>query len=154
MNYKLMWISKIIKYLLCLLIGIAAILPNMVFCDCCEIIIIANKNVPDSSISKKHLKDIFLGKKVKWKNDKEIVFVTLSKDDVHDFFLKKYLSKTPSQYSNYWKTLVFTGKGTLPKSFNNISALIDFIAKTDGSIGYITSGEALTDVKTLIITDE
>lgn len=103
-----------------------------------DIMIIANKDVPVSTLSKNEIRSIFLGEKVKWSNNQKIIFVIL-KSDVHNAFLKEYVGNTASQYRNYWRKMVFTGKSKSPKSFNNMDKLIRYIANTSGAIGYIPS---------------
>lgn len=101
--------------------------------------IIANKNVPISYISPDMLKDIFLGKKNSWDNGASINFVTLDSGQSHNDFLKDHLQKSDAQYNNYWKKQVFTGQGQMPKSFSSDKAMIDFVAGTNGAIGYVSS---------------
>jgi ABC-type phosphate transport system substrate-binding protein len=104
-----------------------------------EVVIIANEKVPEKVFSKKDIKDIFLGNKSKFKDDKKIVLATLKDGETHKVFLKDYVSKTTSQYSTYWKKLVFTGKGKQPEKFKTEKELVDFVNKTEGAIGYISS---------------
>jgi len=47
--------------------------------------------------------------------------------------------------------LIFTGKATAPKSFNEISKVIEFVAGQQGAISYMASGEAGSTVKTITI---
>ena len=107
-----------------------------------DVVIIVNKNVADKSISKKDLKDIFLNKKSKWSNGKKVIPVTLKSGDIHKSFLKNYVSKTASQFSKYWKKLVFTGKAKAPKTFKNEKEMLAYVAKTPGAIGYVSSKTA------------
>jgi ABC-type phosphate transport system substrate-binding protein len=113
-----------------------------------EVLIIANKNVPEDSISKTEVKDIFLGKTVKWADKSNISFVIL-KNDVHKAFLKEYIKRSSSQYGNYWKKMVFTGKGMKPKAFDTEKELVQYVAETKGSIGYISKGTEMMNVKTI-----
>jgi len=43
-----------------------------------EIFIIVNKSVSDSSLSERDVKNIFLGKKIKWSNNEPLVFVVMT----------------------------------------------------------------------------
>ncbi len=104
-----------------------------------NILIITHKDVPASLLSEEDIKQIFLGKKTKWRNNQKIRFATLSKKDEHKRFLKKYVGKTSIQYSHYFKQLIFTGKGKAPRSFSSSDHLVDYVANTQGAIGYISS---------------
>ena len=102
--------------------------------------IITNNNVEDE-VDSKTIKRIFLGKKTQWNNHNTIVFFVFSSDDVFDQFVRQFLGKSRKQFNNYWKRRVFTGKGLIPKSYDNIDLLIDSVRKTNGSISFIPNGE-------------
>ena len=112
-----------------------------------EVIVIANKNVSESSLSTAEIKDIFLGEKTSWADNNRINFVVLKDDEVHKTFLDKYVNKTPMGYNSYWKKLVFVGKGKAPRSFSSPKELVDYVAQTDGAIGYISSEDKTAEVK-------
>ncbi|MCP4348533.1 MAG: hypothetical protein GY795_23875 [Desulfobacterales bacterium] len=116
-----------------------------------DVIIICNKNVCDETLSRKDIKNIFLGRKTEWSNKQKIIFVTLKNKEVHKVFLKEYVGKTPFQYTNYWKKQLFTGKGKPPKSFNTEESLMDYIANTDGAIGYLSSAPEKSKVKIISV---
>ena len=101
------------------------------------------------SVSKKELKKILLGKSKKWDNGDKVIIVTLESGDVHDAFLKSYAKKTSKQFTNYWRKMVFSGKGKMPKSFASEAELISFVAANSGAIGYIGSGTAHDGTKEL-----
>lgn len=119
------------------------------------IVIIANKNLPLNELTHTDLQNIFLGKQVHWNNGERIEFVVLDKSgqtgNIHESFTRNYLRKSASQYLNYWKKMVFTGKGNPPKSFNNENGLVDYVGSTKGSIGYISSQTAQGDAENVKI---
>lgn len=107
-----------------------------------DIIVVANKNVPESQLTKEEVKAIFLGEKTKWSNDSKVSFVVLKTPEAQEKFMKDFVGKTPSQFNNFWKQQVFTGKGKIPESFDNVKDLVDFVAKTDGAVGYLSNDDA------------
>ncbi len=113
-----------------------------------EVVIIANKNVSEDSISKEAVKKIFLGKTVKWDDKSSISFVVL-KEDVHKAFLKEYIKRSTSQYKNHWKMMVFTGKGRKPRAFDTEKDLVRYVAETEGAVGYVNKGTEIMNVKTI-----
>lgn len=104
------------------------------------VVIIANMDVPVNSLTADAVKQIFLGNKTAWENGEKIVFVVQDRTDAGDDFLETYVKKTASQYENYWKRQVFTGKGKAPRSFSSDQELVRFVARTPGTVGYISSG--------------
>jgi ABC-type phosphate transport system substrate-binding protein len=114
-----------------------------------DVLIIANKDVKDAAITKADLKEIFLGKKVQWRDNNKIRFVTLKDSGPHKTFLRTYINKSAQQYSNYWRKMVFTGKGKIPKSFATSAEMIEYVSGTNGAIGYIGSSTTLVNVNTI-----
>lgn len=112
-----------------------------------EVVIIANNSVAESTISQNDLKKIFLGKTVKWPDKSSVNFVILKSGETHKKFVKTIVSKSPSQFKNYWKNMVFTGKGSKPKTFANQKDLIKYVSDTEGAIGYAEKGSTIDNVK-------
>jgi ABC-type phosphate transport system substrate-binding protein len=104
-----------------------------------EVLIIANPSVPAEKLDPDEIKNIFLGKTAKWGNN-DMVMVVVSQDaDVHKNFLQKYIKRTENQFENVWRQNLFTGKGTLPVKVKSVDELVDYVSKTKGAIGYISS---------------
>lgn len=114
-----------------------------------DIVVICNPSVTKSVLSKQDVKNIFLGKKTTWSDDNKIHFVTQKDSAIHGIFLKKYVGKSASQFSNYWKKQVFTGKGSTPQSYTSDQEVIKFVSETSGAVGYISSDTGLDNVKTI-----
>lgn len=142
---------KQMKCLLMAAIGGLVLLSVMVVPHCKawaqDVKVIANKGVPDSSIDADVVKDIFLGKKSSWSDGSAIEFVTLKSGSAHDVFLKAYLKKSARQFSTYWKKQVFTGKGSMPKSFASEGELVSYVAGKRGVVGYISGAADTASVK-------
>ncbi len=119
-----------------------------------DVIIICHPAVSADTLSRTEVKKIFLGKKLVWDDGQEIRFVIMKKSDAHEIFVKTYTQKTPSQFRRYWKKLVFTGKGSAPKSFHTEAELIQYVAETASAIGYVASETRPENVKILKISDK
>ncbi len=112
-----------------------------------DIIIISNKNIPETLLNKEDIKDIYLGKKISWSNNESIYLGEIEDVELRQIFTREYLDKTFTQYINHWRQLVFTGKGNPPYSFKTEADLIQWISKTNGAIGYISSMRSLYELK-------
>jgi len=115
-----------------------------------DVVVIANKNVSETSMSKDKVKQIFLGKVVKWQDGSRIRFVTL-KGDSHKSFLKEYIGRSEAQYKTYWKKILFTGKGSMPKSFATEQEMAQYVANTKGAIGYISKNTVAENVASISV---
>lgn len=114
-------------------------------------IIIANNSVKASDVSGDELRDVFTGDKSSLKDGSKVTPVTLKAGAVNDAFLKQYVGKSDAAFRTSWRSLVFTGQGTMPKSFDTESAEVDYVAATPGAIGYIGKETPHEKVKTLAI---
>ena len=114
-----------------------------------EVVIIANPDLADNSIGQRDLQRIYLGKQTLWKDDTSIVPVMLKSGPLHDEFIEGYIDRSVPRFVTYWRQMVFTGKGVPPKSFSSESDLVDFVARTPGSVGYVSSSANVSNVKKL-----
>ena len=103
-----------------------------------QIVIICHKSVPLTVVDKTVVEEIFLGKTTSvGKKKVKVNIATLRGGLVHESFVKNYLNRTSSQFKNFWKKLVFSGKAKMPKSFKTEKELVVHVSKTEGSVGYI-----------------
>jgi len=104
-----------------------------------------------ASIKKKLLKKILLGKQKKWEDGSKIILVMLESGDTHSGFIKKFAGKSAKQFTNYWRKMVFSGKGKMPQAFADEAALVAFVAGNPGALGYAADGTDLTGAKAIAI---
>jgi ABC-type phosphate transport system substrate-binding protein len=63
--------------------------------------------------------------------------------------VKEYLGKTDTALQTYYRSLVFTGKASMPKMLGSDAEVAAFVAKTKGAIGYVSASAGASGVKTL-----
>jgi hypothetical protein len=102
-----------------------------------EVVIVANKSVKAYEVSVAEIRDVFNGDKNSLSDGSHVVPVTLKGGPVHEAFLKKFLGKGDAAFRAGWRSLVFGGQGTMPKTFDSEAALIEYVAVTPGAIGYV-----------------
>jgi ABC-type phosphate transport system substrate-binding protein len=117
-----------------------------------DVVVVANKSVKSADVSTDDLRDVFSGDKSSLKDGSHVVPVTLKGGPAHEAFLKKFLGKNDGAFRAAWRSLVFTGQGSMPKTFDTEAALVDYVAATPGAIGYVSASAASHDgVKTLAV---
>jgi hypothetical protein len=114
-----------------------------------EIKIIANPSVGTSGISSDDLKRVFLITKSSLSDGSHVEPVLEKGGAAHEAFLKEYLGKTDAALSTYYRSLVFTGKGAIPKTFASDAEVVSYVAKTKGAVGYVAAGTPAAGVKEL-----
>lgn len=120
---------------------IVGLLMTMAFASAAvgDIVIVANGDISEDTLSRKEIREIFLGKRAQW-DDHSRIHVTMLKDGgIRKAFLKQYLNKSEAKWKTYWRRMVFTGRGLPPRSFDTEAELIEYVKKTKGSIGYVLS---------------
>jgi hypothetical protein len=111
--------------------------------------VIANPSVTETSISADELKGVFLITKTSLKDGSHVEPVLLKGGAVHSSFIKEYLGKTDSALETYYRSLVFTGKASMPKTLATDAEVEAYVAKTKGAIGYVSASSTATGVKAL-----
>lgn len=114
-----------------------------------DVKLIANPGVGASSISTDELKRVFLLEKNTLDDGTRVEPVVVRGGPTHDAFLKQYLSKTDLALQTYYRSLVFTGKATMPKTLGSEADVVAYVAKTPGAIGYVSAAAATARVKIL-----
>lgn len=105
-----------------------------------DVVIITHGGIAPGSVDADTVKKIYSGNMTSWPDETRIVVTTMDNAPIHEEFVKTYVGKSASQFQATWKKIMFTGKGKLPTNFNTAQELIDFVAKTQGAIGYVNSG--------------
>jgi hypothetical protein len=116
-----------------------------------DIKIIANANVGASNVSADDLKSIFLATKTSWADGSHVEPVLQKSGPAHETFVKDFLGKTEAALDNYYRSLLFTGKGTMPKTLPSDAETLAYVAKTKGAVGYVSSGTGTDTVKVLTV---
>jgi ABC-type phosphate transport system substrate-binding protein len=115
-----------------------------------QVIVIANPSVKTSEVSKDSLKDIFTGSSTSL-GGSNVVPILLKAGTTHEEFLQAYIGKNDSAYRAGWRSLVFSGQATMPKSLDGDAAAVEFVARNPGTIGYIGKASAHEGVKVIAV---
>ncbi len=114
-----------------------------------EILIIGNKNIPVNHLSLHEVKLIYLKKKLFIKNIK-VVPVNLSPfNPLRKTFNRYILRMDDEQLILYWNTMYFNGIDP-PVVLSSQRAVVEFVSKVKGGIGYITPKYLNGKVKVLL----
>lgn len=100
-----------------------------------------------SAITAEMVTAAFTGKLTKWPEGSAVRLAVLAGGPVHEEAVKAFTDKNVSQFDNFWKRLVFTGQGAMPKSFASEEELLAYVAATPGAVGYIGAGTPADGVR-------
>lgn len=117
-----------------------------------EVKVIANASVRADSISPSELKRVYLEQTLTLSDGSHAEPVLRRTGNTHQAFLKKYLDRSDEDLQSYYRALVFSGRGTMPKQLASDAEVVSYVTKTRGAIGYV-DGESRTEgVKILTVS--
>jgi ABC-type phosphate transport system substrate-binding protein len=111
--------------------------------------VIANPGIKVSEVSANELREIFLATKTSLGDGTHVEPVWEKGGATHEAFLKEYVGKTDAAVGTYFRSLVFTGKASMPKSVASDADVVAYVEKTKGAIGYVAAGTSAGDAKVL-----
>jgi len=142
---------KQIKQFLFLLFGLLSILTFATAGDHGEILIIANSQVQADRLTYAMIADIYQSRRGKWDNEQKIKVVMLKKGRTHEAFTENIVKMTPMKLKTLWKKIIFSGAGIPPKILKTEEKMVEYVAATQGAIGYINAATAHEGVKVITI---
>jgi ABC-type phosphate transport system substrate-binding protein len=116
-----------------------------------QVIVIANPGVKATEVSKNDLKDVFTGAATALPGGGNVVPILLKAGTVHEEFLQAYIGKNDTAYRAGWRSLVFSGQASMPKSLDTDAAVVEFVAHNPSAIGYIGRATPHDGVKVLSV---
>jgi ABC-type phosphate transport system substrate-binding protein len=116
-----------------------------------QVIVIANPGVKATEISKNDLRDVFTGSATALPGGGKVVPILLKAGTIYEEFLQIYVGKSDAAYRAGWRSLVFSGEGSMPKTLDSDAAVVEFVAHNTGAIGYISKATPHEGVKVLAI---
>jgi TonB family protein len=116
-----------------------------------DIKVIANGSVKADAISATEVKSVFLEEYNSLRDGTHVEPVLEKDGPVHEAFLHEYLGGTDDDLQNYYRALVFSGRGSMPKQLGSDAEVVAYVARTKGAIGYVSAETIGEGVKTLTI---
>jgi ABC-type phosphate transport system substrate-binding protein len=115
-----------------------------------QVTVIANPSIKSADASKSDLKDVFTGAGSSL-GGSHAVPVLLRTGAANDEFVTTYIGKSSSAFLLSWRSLVFSGQASMPKSVDTDVAMVEYVANTPGAVGYIAKATPHEGVKVLAI---
>ena len=114
-------------------------------------VIIANRSTHAEAMNAGEVRELFTGTATRFKDGAPAVIVLLRGGPSQDAFLKEYIGKGDSSFRTGWRTLVFTGQASMPRSLDEEAAVVNYVASTPGAIGYVSRAVARDNVITIAV---
>ena len=112
--------------------------------------IVVNKSVPRGEYSTEDLRAIFSMQKRFWPGQRQIkVFILPDRNKTHKEFVKNNLNMFPHQLRRVWDRITYSGTGIAPVELSTEQEMIEKIATTPDSIGYLTGKSANENIRVI-----
>jgi ABC-type phosphate transport system substrate-binding protein len=109
-----------------------------------DVAVIVSKNSPAATLTADQVSQIYLGK------SKALTPIdNAEKSSVRNEFYSKVAGKDEAQVKAIWSKLVFTGKGTPPKSLGSSAEVLKAVADNANAIGYVERSAVDATVKVI-----
>jgi TonB family protein len=118
-----------------------------------DVKVIANPSIRADSITASEIKSVFLQEKRSLSEGSHVEPVFARSGSAHQAFLKRYLGKSEDALQDYFRTMAFTGTGSMPKFLGSDLEIVAYVAKTKGAIGYVDSDVSVEGVKVLLVSN-
>ena len=118
-------------------------------------VVIINAENDTGPVETSRVAKMFLKRVKRWDNDVPISPVDqIDTSEVRERFTRAVHNKSVSAIKSFWQRMIFSGRDIPPPELPSDQAVIDFILKTPGGLGYVSSAATLPDgVKALTLTD-
>ena len=118
-----------------------------------EYVLICHKECPVDQLTPREVERIFLGKMRNWPDGSGIEIVVNSNEEVHALFTRNMLNKSPSQFSNYWRKILFSGKNILPVRVESDMDAQSYLLEHTNALTYINVTNLNNTVKKILVVE-
>jgi hypothetical protein len=112
--------------------------------------VVVRSDNPLNSASDELLTDLFLKRRSEWPNGESVRPVDLKAEaEARRHFSKSVLHRSVAAVKSYWQQMIFSGRGVPPPELESDQAVIDYLVKHPGAVGYVSGSASLSKVKEL-----
>jgi hypothetical protein len=115
--------------------------------------VIVHQSNPVSSIQRSDISAMFMKRTRRWSDGVEILPVDHgSTSRLRAQFSQSIHTKSVAYVDRYWQRLIFSGRAVPPPQLGSDEAVIDFVKKNRGAIGYVSADGILPpEVKAITV---
>jgi ABC-type phosphate transport system substrate-binding protein len=116
-----------------------------------DFVVIVNAKNSQKTASRSFVADAFLKKTTRWDDDDEAIHPVDQKPStsVRTSFSKAVLKRSVAAVRNYWQQKIFAGRGVPPPEMDSDEAVVAYVEKHAGAIGYVTPSTKLRSTRPL-----
>lgn len=116
-----------------------------------DVVFIVHPQTSAVSLSSDDVRAILVGNRTKWDSGGVIKLAVLTSGPAHERVMQLHAQRSADQFDKHWKKLVFTAKGVMPYQASDEAAMVEYVAKTPGALGYVSASAVNDKVKVVPI---
>jgi hypothetical protein len=114
--------------------------------------VVVNARNPLSSVDRRFLSQAMLKKVTHWDHGEPIRPVDQGADSpTRRRFSSDVHNRSVAAIRNYWQQVIFSGRGVPPPELENDEAVVRFVARHPGAVGYVSGAADVAMVKVLLV---
>jgi hypothetical protein len=114
--------------------------------------IITHPSNPDTSVERRFLAQAFLKKASTWSDGEPIRPVDLlAGSPVRRRFSEEVLERPVAAVRSYWQQMIFSGRGLPPPELDNDEAVVGYVSKHPGAIGYVSGTADVRSTRVIVV---
>lgn len=114
--------------------------------------VIAHPDAPVAEVDRKFLADVFLKKITRWPDGTPVRPVDLTEDaEARRAFSDEVVARSVLAVKSYWQQSIFSGRDVPPPELEGDDAVVEFVRRTPGSIGYVSRSADVSRVRVLAV---
>lgn len=115
-------------------------------------LVIVHPRNPHSTLEQRFVADALLKKITTWPDGEPIRPVDLDRDSAtRREFTERVLNRSPLGVRSYWQQIIFAGRGVPPPEQASDDAVVRFVLRYPGALGYVSAGTDLHGAKPVSI---
>ncbi|MBF0170274.1 MAG: hypothetical protein HQK87_04165 [Nitrospinae bacterium] len=123
-----------------------------------KMVVVVNRDNPVANITLDDLRDLYFGKRRFWAHGERIQVADLVESKLPEeksafaHFAARFLGKEIDAVKSYWIKIIFSGAGQPPKQLRSAAEVIDFVAASEGGVGYLYADDVTPAVKVVAVS--
>ena len=114
-------------------------------------VVVHPKN-PSTQITREFLADAFLKRATRWQDGEHLHPVDLEPSSrVRERFSKDVLKRSVAAVRSYWQQQIFSGRQVPPPELDSDAAVMRYVSRHLGGVGYVRGDRTLDGVKVLAV---
>jgi hypothetical protein len=114
--------------------------------------IIVHPENPAQHVTRRFVADAFLKRTARWPHGEPIAPVDLAPQlAVRAEFSEQVLGKPLTALRMHWQQVIFSGRGLPPPELESEAAVVQYVLRSRGAIGYVSSGVDPAPAKVLTL---